>query len=282
MVSARSTIAIATILCTPVAAVSASLAADSGGGFSEAKLIGIVDGKEVYINKKQASINEVARRGGTVGTGGKSRARILFDPKVTKDNIGLLKPNTRITVGSRSFHLEDGEIWVDGPQNGCAGSATIRVKGTSYVLARINGDTSRVSVMNGEALLTRDSDADDSASPASPAKDGKSDTGGRFPSFSPIFGIGASAYTSNSGGVPYGESSALVLGEVNFYAPSGSIRYHDLSIRTPVRAVTLTDSGVPVRNWATVGIVPPGNQVRASSLVTMVSKIPSVFIRRLP
>jgi len=211
-----SAIAIAAVLSGSLALVNAGLAAESGGGFSEAKVVGILDGKEVYVNKKRANLNEKAGRGGTLGTGGKSRARVLFDPNRKKDTIGLLKPNTRITIGSRCFNLEDGEIWVDGPQSGCAGSATVRVKGTSYVLARISEDTSRLSVMHGEAVLTRESEGDE---PDIPAMDEQPRPAGRFPRFAPIFGVGASAFTSNSGGVSYGESSALVLGEVALYAP---------------------------------------------------------------
>jgi hypothetical protein len=210
---------IAAAVAGPFLVASATVAAESGNKLREAKIIGILGNKQVYINKELARINAVARSGGTIGTGGNSRARLLFDPRVVKDNIGLLKPNTRIKIGSRCFNLEDGEIWIDGPQNGCVGVSTIRAKGTSYVLARINEDTNRLAVMNGEALLINNSADDVSTKLSSESLDADLGTRSRFPRFSAIYGIGASAYTSNSGGVSFGDSSALVLGDVNLYAP---------------------------------------------------------------
>ncbi|MFM7394990.1 MAG: hypothetical protein ACKO3F_16830, partial [Cyanobium sp.] len=104
-------ITIAAVVVGPFLVASATVAAESGDKLREAKIIGILGSKQVYINKEPARLNAVARSGGTIGTGGNSRARLLFDPRVVKDNIGLLKPNTRIKIGSRCFNLEDGEIW---------------------------------------------------------------------------------------------------------------------------------------------------------------------------
>ena len=226
----RTSCLISAFLFSSMAASGVAAAAGSVARFKEAKVVAIIEGKQVYINKKLANVNAVAAKGGTIGTGGQSRARILFDPKIAKDNIGLLKPNTNITIGSRCFRLEDGEIWIDGPQNGCIGSSTISVRSTTYVLARVEPDLNRVSVMHGQALIGRtteddpdtDIEPDDSSTPFSTQVSGDvppRSSQSRYPTFSPIFGIGASAYTSNSGGVSFGEASSLVLGDLNLYVP---------------------------------------------------------------
>jgi hypothetical protein len=201
--------------------VNATIAAESGADFREARILQALGGDQVYINGNKIKIQSrpVARRGNTVKTG-KTRARIEFDPKVAKDNIGLLQRDTQIKIGNRCFRLQDGQIWVDGPQNGCFGKNTANVRGTSYVLTKISEDSYRVSVMHGEALVTEDSEEGEGPANLSNAtNEVQPNPRGRFPSFATIFGIGASAYTSNSGGVSYGESSALVLGDANVFVP---------------------------------------------------------------
>jgi hypothetical protein len=205
-----------------ISVVNATIAAESGDRLREARILGADKGSEVYINGKKVNPKTypVARSGSTVKTEGVTRARLEFNPRIVKDNIGILGPGTLIIIGNRCFKLQDGEIWVDGPQDGCAGKSKISTVHTSYVLAKNSENTYRVSVMHGEALLTDDSkDVDSPASQSSPAIEVQPNPRGRFPSFGTIFGIGASAYTSNSGGVSYGESSALVLGDVNVFVP---------------------------------------------------------------
>jgi hypothetical protein len=190
---------------------------ESGADFKEAKIVGILNGKDVRINREPATVGKVGGFNSLVQTG-KAKAKLQFDPRRLKNTFGIMKPDTTIKVGNRCFRLESvgSEIWVDGKQNGCGGSAMAGSLSTSYVLARIGEDRNRISVMNGQAFITNESNpeiaaADDVASPP--------DRDNRFPRFNPIFGLGASAYTSNSGGVELGESSALVLGDVNLYLP---------------------------------------------------------------
>jgi hypothetical protein len=183
--------------------------------FKQAKLTKFVNGNEVFINGKRARVSDVARINNTVGTG-KSRAALLFDTRA----IGHLNSDSKITIGKNCFEIDEGTILVNGTQKGCAGKAIVGTRTTTYVLSRISEDSFRLSVLNGEAVLSglpRDGEPNnlDPETELEPEFNILS----RYPRFAPIFGIGASAYTSNSGGVSFGEASALVLGDVNFYLP---------------------------------------------------------------
>jgi hypothetical protein len=198
-----------------------TVAAENGARFREARILKAIGGDQVYINGKKVKIKTrpLARRGNTVKTG-KTKARIEFDPKIAKDNIGLLQKDTQIKIGNRCFRLQEGQIWVDGPQNGCFGKSKVNVFGTSYVLTKISEENYRVSVMHGEALVTNDSEEVESpASLPDSSLEVRPGPRGRFPSFATIFGVGANAYTSNTGGLAFGESSALVLGNINVFVP---------------------------------------------------------------
>lgn len=144
-----------------------SWAAPCGGGFllalatiaqpgaaaplTSAKVLRLVDGKEVFIDANQARINQTAGQGSLLSTR-RSRAELLFNTRA----IGLLGRTSAIRVGARCFRLDSGVIVINGTQRACIGSRILGVRGTTYVLARESDDTYTLSVLAGESMVAPD------------------------------------------------------------------------------------------------------------------------------
>ena len=109
----------------------------------------IVDGNEVYIDQRQASVDQSANKGQNLSTG-RSRAELLFDSKA----LGFLGSNSLIKLGEECFRLNQGRVLINGPQNSCLGSKVLGIRGTTYVLNTLdNGDYS-LAVLSGTATVT--------------------------------------------------------------------------------------------------------------------------------
>ena len=98
--------------------------------FESATVRRIIDGKEVYVDRQQAMVNDTANRGQQVSTGS-SRTELLFDQRA----IGFLGRNSLITLGQECFRLLSGQVLINGPQTSCLGSKVLGVRGTTYVLS---------------------------------------------------------------------------------------------------------------------------------------------------
>ena len=118
---------------------------------STAKVLRLVDGREVFVNEKPAQVNQTARSGSILSTR-KSRAELLFDSRA----IGLLGRNSLIKVGAKCFSLDQGIIVVNGPQKACIGTRVLGVRGTTYVAAKEEDGTYTVSVLAGEGIVAND------------------------------------------------------------------------------------------------------------------------------
>ena len=90
--------------------------------FQSATIRRIVDGKEVFIDKKQASIKQTADSGQELSTG-KSRAELLFDRRA----LGFLGNNSLIKLGEECFRLDQGQVLINGPQSACLGSKVLHL-----------------------------------------------------------------------------------------------------------------------------------------------------------
>ena len=115
---------------------------------STAKVVRLVDGREVFVNQLPASINQIAGSGSILSTR-RSRAELLFDSRA----IGLLGRNSLIKVGARCFSLDQGIIVVNGPQKACIGTRVLGVRGTTYAAAREEDGSYTVSVLAGEGIV---------------------------------------------------------------------------------------------------------------------------------
>jgi hypothetical protein len=175
--------------------------------FQNATIRRIVDGRQVYIDQQQARVNQTAGKGQQLSTGD-SRTELLFDRRA----LGFLGRNSQIRLGQDCFRLSAGTVLINGPQRACLGSKVLGVRGTTYVLSKQPDQTYELAVLTGEAEL-----ADAHRAMAS---DGESaDILQRYPSLSPVVGLGSSAYGSNAGGLALGQAAGLILGNLSVYAP---------------------------------------------------------------
>lgn len=173
--------------------------------FETAKIQRIIDGKEVYIDRKEAKTNQTAIKGQQISTGG-SRSELLFDRRA----IGFLGRNSLITLGQRCFRLKEGSVLINGNQQSCLGSKVLGVRGTTYVLS-LNADGNYdLAVLHGQASVGDSSSAQETA-----AKDILE----TYPKLNPVVSFGSSAWGSNTNGLSLGEAAGLVLGDLGFYAP---------------------------------------------------------------
>jgi len=175
--------------------------------FQSATIRRIVDGKQVYIDAQQARVNQTAGKGQQLSTGN-SRTELLFDRRA----LGFLGRNSQIRLGQECFRLSAGTVLINGPERACLGSKVLGVRGTTYVLSKQPDQTYELAVLTGEAELT-------DASAAVASTTGAPDILQRYPSVSPVIGLGSSAYGSNAGGLGLGQAAGLILGNLSFFTP---------------------------------------------------------------
>ena len=174
--------------------------------FQSATIRRIVDGKEVFIDKKQASIKQTADSGQELSTG-KSRAELLFDRRA----LGFLGNNSLIKLGEECFRLDQGQVLINGPQSACLGSKVLGIRGTTYVLNALNEGGYRLSVLSGAASISEEgTTASDQIEP---------NILEQYPRLNPVIGFGSSAWGSNAGGNTLGQAAGLILGDASFFVP---------------------------------------------------------------
>jgi len=173
--------------------------------FNNAKVVRLVDGKEVFIDRQPARVNATAAKGQQVSTG-ISRTELLFDRRA----IGFLGKNSLITLGQDCFRLKSGSVLINGSQQSCLGSKVLGVRGTTYVLSINTEGNYDLAVLHGEASVT-----DSSAAQSAITKDILE----TYPRLNPVVSFGSSAWGSNTNGLSLGEAAGLVLGDLGFYVP---------------------------------------------------------------
>jgi len=174
--------------------------------FDSATVRRIIDGRQVYINRQQAKVNQTAGRGQEISTGS-SRTELLFDKRA----IGFLGQNSLITLGQECFRLKSGRVLINGPQSSCLGSKVLGVRGTTYVLSSTEAGGYELAVLTGTATVGDQIATDGAAESQSILS--------RYPSLSPVVGLGSSAWGSNAGGTTLGQAAGLVLGDLTFFTP---------------------------------------------------------------
>jgi len=177
--------------------------------FENATVRRIIDGREVYIDKQQAKVNETADRGQQISTGS-SRTELLFDKRA----IGFLGQNSLITLGKECFRLQSGRVLINGPQASCLGSKVLGVRGTTYVLSSTKDGGYDLAVLTGTATI-----GDATAIETAMAAEEETNILSTYPSLSPVVGLGSSAWGSNAGGTTLGQAAGLILGDLSFFTP---------------------------------------------------------------
>jgi hypothetical protein len=109
----------------------------------------ILDGNQVFIQNKRASLNDVARQQQQVRTGN-SRTALLFNSGA----VARLSANSVLNIG-QCARLRRGTILVNGAVNACSSSITTGVRGTTYLLEVDEAGNQQVKVLEGEVVVTR-------------------------------------------------------------------------------------------------------------------------------
>jgi hypothetical protein len=121
----------------------------------------ILDGRELFIEGRQAQVEDRALKPELVHTGD-SRGQLRFGSGAA----GRLNRFSNIRLGKTCFLLRGGQILVSGTQTGCVRSARLSVRGTNYVmgLTGTSGEA-EVIVLEGEIEVQRLEDGELSDTP---------------------------------------------------------------------------------------------------------------------
>ncbi|MGB5133567.1 MAG: hypothetical protein WBN89_00155 [Prochlorococcaceae cyanobacterium] len=138
--------ATATLALAAAAAASLPPAATAKAAvIQSARVVRLIDGKEVFINGRTAKVNDTARSGQQLRTG-RSRAELLFDGRT----VGFIGRSSVLNVGSQCLRLDRGSVLMSGPQRTCLGTKVLGVMGTTTIVSR-NLDSYDVITLEGVA-----------------------------------------------------------------------------------------------------------------------------------
>jgi hypothetical protein len=116
---------------------------------NRATITQVLDSSQVFIQNKQAQVNDAASKGQRVRTG-KARAQIVFNTGA----VGRLAHNSVLTIG-QCAKLKQGTILINGAMNGCSSSMIAGVRGTTYLLTVDEAGTTDVKVLEGEVTVRK-------------------------------------------------------------------------------------------------------------------------------
>jgi len=108
----------------------------------------ILDGKQLYIEGKQAVVKQQAKVPEAIKTL-QSRGQLGF----SSGAVARINRFSSMKLGSSCFLLEQGQILVSGPQNGCTRSSRLSVRGTNYVMQVDAAGQSQIAVLEGVVEL---------------------------------------------------------------------------------------------------------------------------------
>ena len=177
--------------------------------FNQATVRRIIDGRDVFIDRQPASVDQSAERGQEVSTG-RSRAELLFDRRA----LGFLGTNSLIRLGEDCFRLNRGQVLVNGPQNSCLGTKVLGIRGTTYVLSIREDSNYELAVLSGQAFVGNANETNDIKELQDSA-----DILSLYPTINPELGVGTSAWGSNASGKVLGEAAGVVLADASFFLP---------------------------------------------------------------
>lgn len=128
----------------------------------------ILDGRELYIDQKQAARKDRASAPQTVSTRD-SRGQLAFSGGAA----GRINRFSLLRLGSSCFLLEKGQILVSGKQSGCTRSARLSVRGTNYVIDVQEDGTAELAVLEGSVDVEPLQDGEPTGKPATTVEAGQ-------------------------------------------------------------------------------------------------------------
>lgn len=132
--------------------------------FEQATIRRVVEGNQVFIDGRNAKVNDVARSGQQLRTGN-ARAELLFDRRAT----AFMGKSSVITLGNTCFRLSNGSVLVSGPQKACLGSKVLGVRGTTYALSRSSDGSYDLFVLEGTGYVGPEGGYEEESSSERPA-----------------------------------------------------------------------------------------------------------------
>ncbi len=105
----------------------------------------ILDGKQLYIDQKQAVVKERAAAPQVVSTR-QSRGQLSFNTGAA----ARINRNSVMRLGSSCFLMEKGQVLISGKQSGCTRTARLSVRGTNYIMDVKDDGTTDISVLEGK------------------------------------------------------------------------------------------------------------------------------------
>ncbi len=130
-------------------ALAAPQLAPASAQSTQATVQEILDGNQVFIQNRQASLNDVAKQQQQVRTGN-SRTALLFNTGA----VARLSANSVLSIG-QCARLKRGTILINGAVNACSSSITTGVRGTTYLLEVDESGNQQVKVLEGEVVVKR-------------------------------------------------------------------------------------------------------------------------------
>jgi hypothetical protein len=115
---------------------------------TQARIIEILEGNQVFIQNRRANVNDVAREREQVSTRA-SRAQLQFNNRA----IARLGRNSSLTIGACGAQLQQGEMLVEGAAPACTSRVTSAVRGTTYTVTVDEQDRHYIRVWEGELEL---------------------------------------------------------------------------------------------------------------------------------
>lgn len=123
---------------------------------NQATVTEIIDGEDVYIEQEPAKVEDTANLGQYVETK-QSRAGLEFNNGAA----GRIDSNSQVIVG-QCVEVQQGQILVSGPANGCIAGFSVGVQGTLYILETNADGTGNIKVLEGAVEITSE---DETAEP---------------------------------------------------------------------------------------------------------------------
>ena len=104
----------------------------------------ILDGKQLYIDQKQALVKERATAPQVVSTR-QSRGQLGFNTGAA----ARINRNSVMRLGSSCFLMEKGQVLISGKQAGCTRTARLSVRGTNYIMEVKEDGSTDITVLEG-------------------------------------------------------------------------------------------------------------------------------------
>lgn len=132
----------------PLLPAAAAAAAGASGPGERATVQEILDGPDLWIERRRARVRDQATAPELMRSGD-SRAQLAFRSGAA----GRMNRFSQLRLGSRCFLLEQGQMLLSGPQSLCTRSARLSVRGTHVLVELDASGAASVSVLEGQVEL---------------------------------------------------------------------------------------------------------------------------------